>query len=117
MTSDEARQYAEICTEITDSLFMHAARVAGESVKKKVRYKLACEAIAAACYQGLFGAALKVLQNSQKAPTGMTVKDAWSNREVHELIAHEIVRNAVHYMGTLDHRYTWTANILKRKKP
>jgi hypothetical protein len=117
MTKDDARAYREICQEITDSLFMHAATLAGSSVKKGIRYKLACEAIYAACYQGLFGAALKVLQNDGKVPTSFRIQDAWTNRGVHELVSQEVIRKAVDYLGMTDPRYRWAVNILKRGKP
>lgn len=116
MTKDEERQYREIHQQVMDTLFMRSATVAGEAVKRGVRYRLACDAIYDAHYQGLFGAALKDLQNQGKVAIGLTVTDAWVHRGIHELVVHEIIRKAFSYLDTLDDRYVWSLNILKRKK-
>ncbi len=116
MTKEEERQYREIHQQVADTLFMRAATVAGEAVKRGVKYRVACDAIYAAHYQGLFGAALKALQNAGSVPTRMTVNDAWESREVHELVVHEIIRKSFSYLDTLDDRYVWSLNILKKKK-
>lgn len=113
---EEDRQYREIHQQVVDSLFMRSATVAGEAVKRGVRYRVACDAIYAAQYQGLFGAALKALQNDGKIAIGMTVNDAWVHRGVHEQVVHEIVRKTLSYLDTLDPRYVWLVNILKKKK-
>lgn len=116
MTKEEERQYLEIHQQVVDSLFMRAAQVAAEAVARGVKYRTACAAIYAAHYQALFGAALKDLQNDRKVPTGMTMNDAWTDREVHELVVHEVARKVVSYLDTLDDRYVWSVNILKKKK-
>ncbi len=116
MNKEEERQYREIHQQVSDSLFMRAATVAGEAVKRGIRYRVACEAIYAAHYQGLFGAALKTLQNEGKVANGMTVNDAWVHREVHELVVHEIMGKAFGYLDTLDSRYVWSLNVLKKKR-
>jgi hypothetical protein len=116
MTKEEDRQYREIHQQVVDSLFMRSATVAGEAVKRGVRYRVACDAIYAAHYQGLFGAALKTLQNDGTVPMGMPVGEAWGHREVHELVVHEILRKAFGYLDTLDDRYVWSLNILKKKR-
>ncbi len=113
---DEDRQYREIHQQVVDSLFMKSATIAGEAVRRGVKYRLACDAIYAAHYQALFGAALKDLQNDRKLPTALTVSDAWVNREAHELIVHEIITKAFRYMDTLDDRFVWSINILKKKR-
>lgn len=116
MTKEEERQYREIHQQVVDTLFMRAATVAGEAVKRGVRFRVACDAIYAAHYQGLFGAALKTLQGEGTVPTSLTMNDAWANRGIHELVVHEIIRKAFSYLDTLDPRYTWSLNILKKKR-
>lgn len=116
MTKEEERQYREIHQQVADTLFMRAETVAGEAVKRGVKYRVACDAIYAAHYQGLFGAALKTLQNEGKVATGVTVNDAWAHRGVHELVVHEIIRKSFSYLDTLDPRYVWAFNILKKKR-
>lgn len=116
MNKDEERQYHEIHQQVVDTLFMKSAVVAGEAVKRGVRYRVACDAIYAAHYQGLFGAALKELQNEGRIANGITVTDAWVHRGIHELVVHEIIRKAFCYLDILDPRYVWSMNILKKKK-
>jgi len=117
MTKEEERQYRQICEMMSAGLFSSAANLAGRAVIQKVSYRIACDAIYAACYQGLFASALKKLQIEGTVANGLSFGDAWTNRAVHELVAHEIVRKMISYLDTLDDRYTWVVNILKKKKP
>lgn len=116
MTKDEERQYQDIHGQVLNSLFSKSSVVAGEAVKRGVKYRVACEAIYSAHYQGLFGSALKALQNDGKVATGLTVGDAWNHRAVHELVVHEIIRKAFVHLDILDPRSVWSINILKQKK-
>jgi len=116
MTKEEEHQYREIHQQVVDTLFMRAAVVAGEAVKRGVRYRVACDAIYAAHYQGIFGMALKTLQNEGQVGAGVTINEAWAHRSTHELVVHEIIRKSFSYLDTLDPRYTWSLNILKKKK-
>ena len=115
MTKEE-RDYQEITQQVADSLFLRASVVAGEAVKRGVRYAVACDAIYGAQYQGVFGAALQSLKNAGKVARGMTIKEAWGDREVHELVAHDIIRKIFSCLDLLDPRYVWSINILKKKR-
>ncbi len=116
MTKDDEKQYRAIHQETLNAVFSRASVIAGQAVKKGVKYKLACDAIYAAHYQALFGSALKKLQNEGKIPTGISVNEAWVHREIHELLVHEIAAKAFSYLDALDERYFWSMNILKKNK-
>lgn len=116
MTKDEEKQYRDIHQEALNIFFNRASIIAGEAVRKGVKYKVACDAIYAANYQAMFGSALKKLQNDGKVSTSLTVNEAWVNREVHELIVHEVIKKAFGYLDALDDRYYWSMNILKKTK-
>lgn len=116
MTVDEERQYREIHEQVLGSFLMRSATVAGEAVKRGVKYRVACEAIYAASYQALFSAALKDLQNAGDIDIGVTVTEAWEDRELHEQVSHEIVGEVIRCLSSTDHRHSWSVNILKKKK-
>lgn len=116
MKKDEERDYREVCCEMTDQVLALASRVAGNAVKRKVSYRLACHAVKVAIYQGLFGAVLRQMKNDGKMPSALRMEDAFTSNEHHETVAYEIVKLIFDHLQMVDQRYIWSMNIMKRSR-
>lgn len=115
MTKDE-RDYRDVCAEMTDRTLALASLVAANSVKRGVSYRLAYHAVRAALYQGLFGITLRGMKNDREMPSSLQMEEAFVTPSHHEAVAHEIVKVVFSNLKTVDPRFVWAMNIVKRKK-
>lgn len=116
MDDKDERGFRNVCFEMSNRTIALASQIIGEAVAKGVKYKLACNAIKMAMYQGMFSAVLNELKMESKIASDLRVEDAISSPKEHETVAHEIVRLTVDHLRVVDNRYVWSVNIAKRNK-
>lgn len=116
MKKEEERDYRDVCVEMTDQVLALASRVAAKAVERKVSYRLACNAVQVALYQGLFAATLRKMKNNREVPSNLKMEEAFVSADHHEAVAHEIVKVIFDHLQVVDRRFVWAMNIVKRKR-
>lgn len=110
----EARDYRDVCCEMTDQVLALASRVAASAVQRGISYRLACHAVKVALYQGLFSATLRQMKNDKAMPSAMKMEEAYVSPKDHEAVAHEVIKVVFDHLQVVDQRHIWAMNIMKR---